>query len=167
MQTPIPTDCEQAAISGYLGDSPHPSGEWLSQLFADGPALDKDLGSSETQNPTVDTLEQSWDVSSVTDAAWITDLGLSPVVLGHFLDRFRGMASYFPFVRIPDAWNAASMAEDHPFLLLAAVAAASSEYCHLQDALIRKFKESLSQRVIINGEKDMDLLQGLLVHLAW
>jgi hypothetical protein len=59
------------------------------------------------------------------------------------------------------------MAEDRPFLLLAAVAAASSKYCHLQDALIRQFKESLSQRVVMAGEKDLDLLQGLLVHLAW
>jgi hypothetical protein len=59
------------------------------------------------------------------------------------------------------------MAEDRPFLLLAAVAAASPKYCHLQDALIGQFKESLSHRVVMAGEKDLDLLQGLLVHLAW
>jgi hypothetical protein len=59
------------------------------------------------------------------------------------------------------------MAEDRPFLLLAALAVASSNHCHLQDALIKKFKESLSERVLINGEQDLDLLQGLLVHIAW
>jgi hypothetical protein len=123
--------------------------------------------SSENQNTTENTLENPWDLSTAMDAAWITDLGLSPVVLEHLLDRFRGMASYFPFVRLPYSCTAASMAEDRPFLLLAAVAAASSEYCHLQDALIRQFKESLSQRVVVAGEKDLDLLQGLLVHLAW
>lgn len=77
------------------------------------------------------------------------------------------MASYFPFVRLSDTWTAASMAKDSPFLLLAAVAAASSKYCHLQDALINQFKESLSQRVVMAGEKSLDLIQGLLVHLAW
>lgn len=139
----------------------------MSQGCLAGPELDDGLELSETQNTTEDTPEKSWDASTAVDAAWITDLGLSPVVLEHLLDRFRGMASYFPFVRISDAWTAASMAEDRPFLLLAAVAAASSKYCHLQDALNRQFKESLSERVVMAGEKDLDLLQGLLVHLAW
>lgn len=132
-----------------------------------GPELSEGLGSSENQDTTENTLEKSWGASTAMEAAWITDLGLSPVVLEHLLDRFRGMVSYFPFVRLSDTWTAASMAEDRPFLLLAVVAAASSKYCHLQYALIRRFKESLSQRVIIAGEKDLDLLQGLLVHLAW
>ena len=123
--------------------------------------------SSEDQNSTENTLENPWDSSTAMDAAWVTDLGLGPVVLEHLLDRFRSMASYFPFVRLPYACTAASMAENRPFLLLAAVAAASSKHCHLQDALIRQFKESLSQRVVMAGDKDLDLLQGLLVHLAW
>ncbi|KAL1852706.1 hypothetical protein Plec18170_005843 [Paecilomyces lecythidis] len=139
----------------------------MSQGCLAGSELDDGLELSETQNTTEDTPEKSWDTSTAADTAWITDLGLSPVVLEHLLDRFRGMASYFPFVRLSDAWTAASMAEDRPFLLLAAVTAASSKYCHLQDALNRQFKESLSQRVVMAGEKDLDLLQGLLVHLAW
>ncbi|KAJ5415116.1 hypothetical protein N7465_003811 [Penicillium sp. CMV-2018d] len=151
----------------YFSDSLHPTAEWMSEGYLAGPELSEALGSSENQDTTENTLEKSWDASTAMDAAWITDLGLSPVVLEHLLDRFRGMVSYFPFVRLSDTWTAASMAEDRPFLLLAAVAAASSKYCHLQDALIRRFKEFLSQRVIIAGEKDLDLLQGLLVHLAW
>lgn len=122
---------------------------------------------SENQNITENTLGHPWDSSTVMNVAWVCDLGLGPVVLEHLLDRFRGMASYFPFVQLPYACTAASMAENRPFLLLAAVAAASSKYCHLQDALIRQFKESLSQRVVMAGDKDLDLLQGLLVHLAW
>jgi hypothetical protein len=139
----------------------------MSQGYLAGPGLSDRLGSSGNQNTTENIPEESWDASTTIDAAWITDLGLGPVVLDHLLDKFRGMASYFPFVQLPYVWTAASMAEDRPFLLLAAVAAASSEYCHLQDALIRQFKESLSKRVVIAGEKDLDLLQGLLVHLAW
>ncbi|OGE56023.1 hypothetical protein PENARI_c003G06539 [Penicillium arizonense] len=141
--------------------------EWMSQEYLPNSEVGECPESSENQNTTENTLENPWDLSTATDAAWITDLGLSPVVLEYLLDRFRGMASYFPFVRLPYSCTAASMAEDRPFLLLAAVAAASSEYCHLQDALIRQFKESLSQRVVVAGEKDLDLLQGLLVHLAW
>ncbi|GAD95625.1 conserved hypothetical protein [Paecilomyces variotii No. 5] len=138
--------------------------------YLTGPTLDEGLELSENQittEGTEGTVEESWDASAAIDTAWITDLGLSPVVLDYLLDRFRGMACYFPFVRLSDAWTAASMAEDRPFLLLAAVAAASSNYPHLQDALNRRFKESLSQRVVMAGEKDLDLLQGILVHLAW
>lgn len=101
------------------------------------------------------------------DNAWIANLGLGDVVLQHLLDIFRGMDYYFPFVIIPTSWTPASMAVDRPFLLLAAVTSAASRYHYLQQALIDELKEVLSRRVIMAGEKDLDLLQGLLVHLAW
>ena len=133
-----------------------------------GPEMDEDPGLGDNQNATEIILEGSSGASTTMDeAAWITDLGLSPVVLDYLLDRFRGMACYFPFVQLSKTWTAASMAEDRPFLLLAAVAAASSKCCYLQDALIRQFKECLGKRAVIAGEKDLDLLQGLLVNLAW
>ncbi|KAI3232173.1 transcriptional regulator family: Fungal Specific TF [Penicillium roqueforti] len=166
VQTPVDPDCGLAAIPEYSNDNPHPTAEWMSQGYLADPELNEALGASEEQNTTEVVPEKSWDATAI-DAAWITELGLGPAVLEHLLDKFRGMASYFPFVQLSYAWTAASMAEDRPFLLLAAVAAASSQYCHLQDALIRQFKQTLSQRVIIAGEKDLDLLQGLLVHLAW
>ncbi|CAI7582779.1 unnamed protein product [Penicillium palitans] len=166
-EPPINPDDGLVSIPEYFSDSLHPTAEWMGEECLAGPEPSEALASSENQDTTETTLEESWDASTAMEAAWITDLGLSPVVLEHLLDRFRGMVSYFPFVRLSDTWTAASMAEDRPFLLLAVVAAASSKYCHLQDALIRQLKESLSQRVIIAGEKDLDLLQGLLVHLAW
>ncbi|KAE8396421.1 hypothetical protein BDV23DRAFT_177957 [Aspergillus alliaceus] len=169
VQPPVDTDFGPPAIPECSSDRPHRTTEWMSQEYLSNPEVGEDPESGKSQNTTENTLENRnpWDSSTAMDAAWVTDLGLSPVVLEYLLDRFRGMASYFPFVRLPHACTAASMAEDRPFLLLAAVAAASSKYCHLQDALIRQFKESLSHRVVMAGEKDLDLLQGLLVHLAW
>lgn len=139
----------------------------MSQGYLAAPELDESPDLSDNQNAAENTPEKSYDASTAMDATWITDLGLGPVVLDYLLDMFRSMASHFPFVQLSETWTAASMAEDRPFLLLAAVAAASSKFCHLQDALIRQFKESLSKRVVMAGEKDLDLLQGLLVHLAW
>ncbi|KAL3495894.1 hypothetical protein BJX62DRAFT_144842 [Aspergillus germanicus] len=101
------------------------------------------------------------------DSAWITDMGLSPAVLQHLLNNFRGMSAYFPFVQLPEHLTAELMVNDRPFLLLAAVTNGASKYRHLQAALVEKFKNVLSQNLIIAGEKDLDLLQGLLVHLAW
>lgn len=129
--------------------------------------MDEGLELNENQNIIQNIPNNPRDAFTATNVAWITDLGLGPVVIEHLLDRFRSMATYFPFVQLSNVWNAVSMAENRPFLLLAAVAAAASNHCHLQDALIGLFKESLSQRVIMAGDKDLDLLQGLLVHLAW
>ncbi|PYI28965.1 hypothetical protein BP00DRAFT_401748 [Aspergillus indologenus CBS 114.80] len=163
VRTPLDDDSGPPAITDYPGDRPHQTVEWMSEDVLPRPAIATGPESGEHQN----TGETPWDSSTAIDAAWVTSLGLSPVVLEHLLDRFRSMASYFPFVRLSSDCTAASMAKSRPFLLLAALAAASSNYCHLQDALIRQVRESLSQRVVIAGEKDLDLLQGLLVHLAW
>ncbi|GFF58000.1 hypothetical protein IFM51744_09403 [Aspergillus udagawae] len=167
VQPPVNTNFGPPAIPEYSSDRPHRTAEWMSQEYLPNSEVGEGPELSEDQNTTENILENPWDSSTAMDDAWVTDLGLSPVVLEHLLDKFRGMASYFPFVRLPYACTAASMAEDRPFLLLAAVAAASSKYCHLQHALNRHFQESLSHRVVMAGEKDLDLLQGLLVHLAW
>ncbi|PYH82741.1 hypothetical protein BO82DRAFT_61388 [Aspergillus uvarum CBS 121591] len=163
VRTPLDDDSGPPAMTNYPGDRPHQAVEWMSEDVLPSPAMVTGPEPGEHQN----TMGTPWDASTAIDPVWVTSLGLSPVVLEHLLDIFRGMASYFPFVRLPSACTAASMAKSRPFLLLAALGAASSSYCHLQDALIRQFRDSLSQRTVIAGEKDLDLLQGLLVHLAW
>ncbi|KAJ5241821.1 uncharacterized protein N7469_000148, partial [Penicillium citrinum] len=167
VQAPADVDAGLPAISGSLSNSPYPTADWMSQGYLGYPQFDEGLNTTSNYNGTGDKLKSPQDLSTTSETAWITDLGLSPVVIAHLLDRFRSMASYFPFVRFSNHWNVASMAEDRPFLLLAAVAVAASCHCHLQDVLIRQFKKSLSQRVLIAGEQDLDLLQGLLVHIAW
>ncbi|KAL3455335.1 hypothetical protein BJX64DRAFT_295152 [Aspergillus heterothallicus] len=102
-----------------------------------------------------------------TDSNWVTELGFGPGVVQHLLDSFRGVSSHFPFVHIPDNVAAPSLAEERPFLFLAAVTNGASKYHHIQASLIDKFKSALSENLIIAEEKDLDLLQGLLVHLAW
>lgn len=164
---PVDVDFGLPANPEIPNDTPHPTAEWMSQEYLDNVQLEEELSLSEKNDATENSLETPSNLSTATDAAWITDLGLSPMVVGYLLDRFRAMGSYFPFVRVSDDWTVASMAEDRPFLLLAAAAVASSNHCHLQGALIKQFKESLSQRVLIAGEQDLDLLQGLLVHIAW
>ncbi|KAL4811755.1 hypothetical protein BDW67DRAFT_171328 [Aspergillus spinulosporus] len=109
----------------------------------------------------------TWATPTSADSSWVADLGLNLVVLEHLLDGFRSLAHYFPFVVIPADWTVTYMAEDRPFLLLSAVACASSRSSNLQHALAEELKETFSHRVVIAGEKDLDLLQGLLVHLAW
>ncbi|KAL4742689.1 hypothetical protein BDV11DRAFT_210921 [Aspergillus similis] len=139
-------------------------GRWLDQGVLE--ELNMDFVQNIDSN-TACSSAMTWPTPAGADSSWIMDLGLSLPVLEHLLDGFRSLARYFPFVVIPAGWTVAYMAADRPFLLLSAVTCASSRFGSLQQALVEELKETLSHRVVIAGERDLDLLQGLLVHLAW
>lgn len=80
---------------------------------------------------------------------------------------FRSMSDYFPFMILPSNATFQSNAQKKPFMFLAAITAASVGKKSLQRTLDKEFRNVLSQKVILDGEKSIDLLQGLLVYLAW
>jgi hypothetical protein len=84
-----------------------------------------------------------------------------------YLHRFRTKASNFPFVVVPLHMSLDSMRHDKPFLLLTILTWGAQETFKLQRTLELEIREQLSKRVIINGEKSMDLLQGVLIYLCW
>ncbi|KAL4875020.1 hypothetical protein BJY04DRAFT_233085 [Aspergillus karnatakaensis] len=149
-----------------FSNDPNLAPEWLNQGLLNGTGLYEGLELATEQDVTTNMATNSYVEVPTRDALWITELGLGTVVEG-FLEKFRGMMPYFPFVPLDNSSTVGSMAEDRPFLLLATTSVASSKYCHVQDALNRQIKQLLSRRVIMAGEKDLDLLQGLLVYLAW
>lgn len=59
------------------------------------------------------------------------------------------------------------MLERRPCLLLAAVANAASHCAELQEKLAKELRDLLARQVMVEGDTNLDLLQGLLVHLAW
>jgi hypothetical protein len=83
------------------------------------------------------------------------------------LGIFRGMCQYFPFVIIPADATVQSLFYDKPFLLLSVLTASSSKEKRLQHVLEEELRSTLSTKVVFAGEKSLDLLQGLLVYLAW
>ena len=87
--------------------------------------------------------------------------GLSLGEADSFLRDFRKMSlDYFPFVIIPDEATILSMSRRHPFLLLAAIAAASSSQKPVQQELDEQFRACVLHKVLLDGEKSLDLLQG-------
>jgi hypothetical protein len=81
--------------------------------------------------------------------------------------RYRSISPvYFPFVVIPNDWTLQYMMRENPMLLLAILTTMCNS-THLQKKLDSGFRKVLSQRVIVHGEKSLDILQGLLVYLAW
>ena len=105
--------------------------------------------------------------TSIFRGTWADRLGLDRWLLGHLLQRYRTMQHHFPFVVIPAAWSFQYMLISRPVLLLAVVSCSSCYYPRIQQALIKDLKDTLSRRVTIGGENSLELVQAILVHLAW
>jgi hypothetical protein len=84
------------------------------------------------------------------------------------LDIFRrGFVSYFPFVVVPPTVSVEALQYDNPFLFLCIMAVTSFEEPILQRRLGQGIKKQICDRLVMGNEVSMDLLQGLLVFVAW
>ena len=80
---------------------------------------------------------------------------------------YRSQVKYFPFVIVSAQDTIDSLRRERPFLLLSMLSvSAIQSSVRLQKTLDLELRESLSRRTIVNGEKSLDLLQGLLVYLV-
>lgn len=77
------------------------------------------------------------------------------------------MTSYFPFVVVPEAVTVQELARDKPTLCLAILSAASNTDMKMQRKLAVLFNELIAVRMITGRFTTIEVLQGLLVHLAW
>jgi hypothetical protein len=98
---------------------------------------------------------------------------LDPVIrsisLAHIqtlLDTYRTMVDFFPFVPLPSNSSCHNLLHQRPLLALAVLTVASHDSIAFQLKLSREFRKVLMVK-IMNGEKTLDLLQGLLVFIAW
>lgn len=83
------------------------------------------------------------------------------------LDFYRSKTASFPFVYISPDCSLDRLRREKPFLLHAILTCGAQSNLKLQQALELELRELLSRKMLIAGEKSMDLLQGLLVYLAW
>lgn len=63
--------------------------------------------------------------------------------------------------------NLDTLRRERPFFLLATLSFSAHKNEKIQDQLEIELRESLSRMVIVNCEKIIDILQGILVYLAW
>jgi len=73
----------------------------------------------------------------------------------------------FPFIVVPPPMTLDSLRRERPFLLLSILSFSAQSNIKLQSVLEVELRETLSRKVIVNGEKGLDLLQGILVYLTW
>jgi hypothetical protein len=82
------------------------------------------------------------------------------------LENYRQMVEFFPFVTVPKEYSCPELVQHRPILMLAVFVAASHESTSLRRTLSREFRKVVMVK-IMSGEKSLDLLQGLLVFIAW
>lgn len=82
------------------------------------------------------------------------------------LHSFRRDVTNFPFVVIPDI-DIVRFRTQRPALLLAILIAASHSNYSLQTRLDDHFRTKLSQKVMVEGTRSLDLVQGLIIYIAW
>ncbi|EPS35096.1 hypothetical protein H072_11390 [Dactylellina haptotyla CBS 200.50] len=94
------------------------------------------------------------------------DLGLATA--DRRLETFRqSFVNYFPFVVVPPTVSVEALRYDNPFLFLCIMAVTSFEDPILQRRLGQEIKKQICDRLVMGHEVSMDLLQGLLVFVAW
>ncbi|RAH46053.1 uncharacterized protein BO95DRAFT_431598 [Aspergillus brunneoviolaceus CBS 621.78] len=94
--------------------------------------------------------------------------GLLSITEGEeLLSKFRTeLMPLFPFVIVPEA-SFVELGKQSPFLLLCIITACLEHRPDLQQKLELEARAVISTRIVMNMERDMDLLRGLLVHIAW
>lgn len=106
-------------------------------------------------------------INGISCPELLLECGLSIDAADGFLNRFRTMTSYFPFFVVPTNANVLTMCKERPFVLVAALAAATSSDRKLQNTLGEKFRTGALHTIMVHNERSLDLLNGMLVYLAW
>jgi hypothetical protein len=84
------------------------------------------------------------------------------------LDLYRTRYSpYFPFVPLPVTATAAELEKTSPLLLRTVLQVAAPQTAAVQASVERWFRQQIAHRVIVERERSLELLQALLVWIAW
>lgn len=84
------------------------------------------------------------------------------------LEIFRkSFVNYFPFVVVHPTVSAEALQHDNAFLFLCIMAVTSFEDPMTQRRLGQEIKKQICDRLVMGHEVSLDLLQGLLVFVAW
>lgn len=84
------------------------------------------------------------------------------------LNLFRSIYSpYFPYVVIPVMTSSYDLLHKSPFLFRTIVAVTTPQSPAIQAEFRLWFREYIAQHVVVNNERRLELLQAILLYLAW
>lgn len=90
----------------------------------------------------------------------------TPAEAEKYLAKFRDWLIHFPFMILPQDMTAAALREERPFLWLCIMNVTSMSVFQ-QLKLKDRVRQEIATRIVINHEKSMDVLLGIIVSLAW
>jgi hypothetical protein len=102
----------------------------------------------------------------VLNLGFATNL-VDSVLAGSLLSSFRLMSEFFPFVVFQTDTTAEKLHTERPITLLAILMTASWNNRSLQMTLEEQYRLELATKTIIDAQKSLDLLQSMLIYLAW
>ena len=94
-----------------------------------------------------------------------SDMGMQEA--DELLSLFREQHHYFPFITVSDTTHSQEMAVTSPFLLLAILTVCSTKRPRLHRRTEERFRRALGDNIVVQGEKSLEYVQGLLVYLGW
>ncbi|KAM0435975.1 hypothetical protein ACHAPT_002867 [Fusarium lateritium] len=83
-----------------------------------------------------------------------------------YLDTFRSWLPRFPFMVLPKNQTAESLRKEKPFLWLCIMNITTTSHPQ-QVKLKERVRQEAAQRVIVEHERSMDVLLGLVCYIAW
>ena len=96
------------------------------------------------------------------------DLGVTISEAEILLDRYQRLMSYaLPFVVLPGEITARQLYLQKPFLLHAIGTVTYFHDLPKQQIMVKQMMRDVSERVLMNNEKTLDIIQGILVLVAW
>ncbi|TVY39367.1 Transcriptional regulator [Lachnellula subtilissima] len=97
-----------------------------------------------------------------------SDLPRSTSNADELLDVFRQkLARQVPFIFVPGQMSALTLYRERPFLYQAIITVASYHDSVHQIDLGHQFLKHLTEHLVLQGHKNLDMLQGLLVYITW
>lgn len=99
----------------------------------------------------------------------LVDRGIIPIYkAAQLLDRYNyRMAPHLPGVVFPPNLTADELRKTRPVLFLAVMAAASSDTPEIQRVAVKELMQAFADRIVITGEKSIELVQALTVAVMW
>jgi hypothetical protein len=77
------------------------------------------------------------------------------------------MMPLFPFLWISQDESPDSLFRERPMLYMAIMVVTCQENIEMQQELAQQYREELGRRIWTRTEKSVQLLQGIMVYLAW
>jgi hypothetical protein len=124
---------------------------------------DREESSQPASTPVVGGATQGRDYSDIVDRGIIT-MERAVELFARYTDR---MAPHLPGVVFPEGTTAAEIRKTKPILFLAIMAAASSEMPTVQRGIVKELMQMLAEKVVVVGEKSLELVQALQVSVIW